>query len=338
VHVTALQSARYHLRGRVGGDVKGRLRVTALLIDVSTRRVIWADNWTGDRNDLIAFEERVAVGIGRTIQPALCDAEIDRASRGQPGELSAWGLTMRALPHVLSLEAASQRLALDLLEQAMELAPHDALPMSVAAWCHGLRAGHHFTRRRDEEKELAGTLAARAARLNTGDPLAETMLAAGYTLAHDLAAAEVHVERALTLDGSSAWAWGRRAWIKAYRGEADEAIECFQIARSLAPLDRLHYLCCHGIASSMFDAGRYEESIKWFKRGVAENPAAAWISRWLVAAYVLADRKEEGRYTLAELRKADPELTIADLKSGLPWHSDFLDRVAEGLHVAGMHP
>jgi tetratricopeptide (TPR) repeat protein len=244
---------------------------------------------------------------------------------------------MRALPRVLSLEPAAQGMALELLERAMELAPHDALPVSIAAWCHGLRAGHHFTPRRNEEKEQARALAARAARLNTGDALAETMLAAGYTLAHDLTAAKVHVERALTLDGTSAWAWGRHAWIKAYRGQANEAIECFQIARSLAPFDRLHFLCCHGIASSMFDAGRYEESIAWFKRGIAENRAALWISRWLVAAYVLAGRKDEGRHTLAQLRKADPELTITDVRSGLPWHSDFLDRVADGLETAGMH-
>src|SRR5262249_62047124 len=130
-----------------------------------------------------------------------------------------WELTMRAMPHVLSLEAAGESMALELLEQAMELAPDDALPMAVAAWCHGLRAGHHFTAGREQEKEAARTLAVRAARLNSGDPLAETMLASGYTLAHDLAAAELHVERALTLDRSEErrvgeegrGVWGRMA-------------------------------------------------------------------------------------------------------------------------------
>src|SRR5262249_4581182 len=155
---------------------------------------------------LPAFEERVVTGIARAIPGALRDAEIDRACRAEPAELNAWELTMRAMPHVLSLEAAGESMALELLERAMELAPDDALPMAVAAWCHGLRAGHHFTAGREQEKEAARTLAVRAARLNSGDPLAETMLASGYTLAHDLAAAELHAERALTLDGGSAWA------------------------------------------------------------------------------------------------------------------------------------
>jgi hypothetical protein len=52
------------------------------------------------------------------------------------------------------------------------------------------------------------------------DALAETMLTGGYTLPHDLEAAAVHAERALAIGGGSAWAWGRGAWVKAYRGLA----------------------------------------------------------------------------------------------------------------------
>jgi hypothetical protein len=64
-----------------------------------------------------------------------------------------------------------------------------------------LRAGHHFTARPEAERAAASELAARAAKLNAGDALAETMLAAGYTLAHDLTSAAVHADRALALDG-----------------------------------------------------------------------------------------------------------------------------------------
>ncbi len=338
IHVTAPRNARYYLRGRIRHNDSGLLRATVILIDAPSGRYIWAGNWTGDSNDVPAFEERIATGIARAIQPALRDAEIDRACRGEPAELNAWDLPMRALPRVLSLGAAAESAALELLEQAMELAPHDPLPISLAAWCHGLRAGHHFTRRREQEKQAARELAARAARLNAGDPLTETMLASGYTVAHDLAAAELHVERALALDGGSPWAWGRRGWITAYRGEAADAIECFQIARALAPVDRLHFLCCHGIASAEFDAGRYIESIGWFERALAENPSAIWINRFLAPAYVFAGRTEEGRRSIAEFLRTSPGVTITDVRLGLPWHSSYLDRVAEGLESAGMRP
>jgi AraC-like DNA-binding protein/tetratricopeptide (TPR) repeat protein len=338
VNVVAPSHARYHLRGKVRDDVRGRLRVTVILVEASIGRALWAERWDGDRNDVFGFEERVAAGVTRAIVPTLRNAEIDRACRRDRTQLNAWELTMRALPRVVSLEAASEGMAIELLEQAIELAPEDALPMSVAAWCHGLRAGHHFTARPDEEKAAARTLAARATMLNTGDALVETMLAAGYTLAHDLEAAAIHAKRALALDGGSAWAWGRSAWIKAYRGEPMEAVERFQIARALAPADPLNFLCSVGIAAAQFDAARYAESIRWYKRALAENPAVTWTHRFLAPTYVLAGRMDEARRSLAAFTTEFPDLTIADVRSGLPWNVHYLDRVAEGLERVGMRP
>ncbi len=334
IDVTAPQWARYHLSGMVTRDGNGGIRVTLMVVDISARRFISDDDWSGADSDLFAFERWVAAKISCA---ALWEAETNPVCRGRPpAELNSRELTMQALPHLLSISAVAEEEALELLERAMELAPDDPLPISLAAWCRGLRAGHHFTANRAEERRAARSLAIRAARLNRCNPLAATMLAAAYTLAHDLERAEAHIERALTLDSAFAWAWGRRGWIRAYRGEAAEAIQCFQIARALSPTDRLHFLCCHGIASALFDMGRYAASIGWFRRAITENPAAVWINRWLAAAYVLANRKEDGRRALAECMKINTGLTITDLRSSLPWHSAYLDRVAEGLETAGM--
>ena len=187
---------------------------------------------------------------------------------------------MRALPYVVVVEAAAEGMALEMLERAMEAAPHDPLPLALAAWCHGLRGSHNLCERPDREKTAARALATRAAGLNNGDALTETFLAAGYTLAHDLATAAVHADRALALDGGSAWAWGRIGWLKAYNGESAEAIECFQIARALAPSDPMGFLCSVGIAAGHFGAGRYNESARWFERALGENPAVAELLPW----------------------------------------------------------
>jgi tetratricopeptide (TPR) repeat protein len=168
--------------------------------------------------------------------------------------------------------------------------------------------------------------------------LAETMLAAGYTLAHDLEAAAVHAERALALDGGSAWAWGRSAWIKAYRGQAQRAIEEFLIARSLAPVDPLNFLWSVGVAAAEFQMAHYDESIRWYNRALAENPASTWTSRFLAPAYVLAGRIDEGRRTIASFTTGFPDVTISVVRAGLPWNALYLDRVSEGLERLGMRP
>ena len=335
--VAAPSHARYHLRGSVRDD-EHRLRVTIRLIDSLTGRYLWATAWDGDCHDSFEFAERIGIAVARAVQPALRAAEVERASRLKRGELTAWELTMRALPCVTSIEAAGESMALELLDEAMELAPRDPLPISIAAWCHGLRAGHHFTARPEAETAVARDLAGRAARLNACDALAETMLAAGYTLAHDLEAAAVHAERALALDGGSAWAWGRSAWIKAYRGQAREAIEEFQIARSLTPVDPLNFLWSVGIASAEFQTARYDELIRWYERATAENPASTWTSRFLAPAYVLAGRMDDGRRTIASFTTGFPDVTISVVRASLPWNARYLDRVSEGLERLGMRP
>lgn len=336
VAVTSPSKARYHLRGKIRTDGRGQLRATVTLLDASSGRHLWADHWDGNIGDAFEFEDRVSVQVARALQPTLREAEINRALRKDPAQLTAWELTMRALPSLLSVEPAAERAALELLERAMELAPQDALPVSMAAWCHGLRAGHHFTAQPDKERATALTLAARASLLSSGDSLAETMLAGGYTLAHDLAAGAIHVRRALILDGGSAWAWGRSGWIHAYRGESAEAIERFSIARNLAPSDPLSFLWSVGIAAAHFEALRYEEAVRWYRRGLAEQPKAVWINRFLTASFALAGRKDEAKWTLSILASAFPALTIAQVRAGLPHSVSFLDGVSDGLESVGM--
>ena len=338
LHVVAPPNARYQLYGKVREGTTGSMRVIVRLLDAMTGRYLWAAAWEGDVRDPVGFEERVANGVARAIQPALLDAEIDRAANLQRDDLTAWQLTMRALPCVTAVDAAAEGMALELLDEAMERAPRDPLPIATAAWCRGLRAGHHFTARPEVERAAASELAARAAKLNAGDALAETMLAAGYTLAHDLASAAVHADRALALDGGSAWAWGRSAWVKAYHGRAREALEEFQIARSLAPADQLNFLWSVGIASTNFQDARYEESIRWYKRAQAENPASTWTNRFLAATYVLAGHADEARRTLDTFMRHYPGLTIGEVRSSLPWNISYLDRTCEGLEQAGMRP
>jgi adenylate cyclase len=330
--------ARYQLRGKVQADRAGRLRVIVMLIDAVTHRYIWADRWEGDASESFAFEERVAARAAASIERSVRNAEIDRACRKDPGQLNAWELTMRALPRALSINAASQGEALELLEQAVELAPADALPIALAAWCHGQRGGHHFTTQSIAERQAAHELAGRAAQLNAGDPVATALLASAYTLAHDLPAAEFHFGRALALDGACVWAWNRSGWVSVYRGEVAEAIDRFKIAHSIAPDDPLDFFCSIGIAAAHFEAGRYDEAARWFTRGLAEHPSAVWLNRFRAPAYALAGQNEEARRCVAELLRYYPDLTITDVRSALPNTPGFLDRAAEGLEAAGLRP
>ena len=68
------------------------------------------------------------------------------------------------------------------------------------------------------------------------------------------------------------------------------------------------------------------------------GPAATWTNRFLAPTYILAGRAEEARQSFATFTAEFPDLTIADVRSGLPWNSHYIDRTADGLETLGMHP
>lgn len=336
--VGVLAKARYQVHGRVRDDGARRLRVMAMLSDRATGRYLWADRWDGEVDDVFAFEERVASGVAAAVERSLRMAEVERVRGQDPAELGAWDLTMRALPLAMRVEGTAQAQALEFLERAMELAPQDALPVALAAWCHGHRGAHFFTTHPAAEKQSACELALRAAALNAGDAKVEALLGAAHTLTHDLTAAAAHFDRALALDGGCVWAWNRSGWLNVYRGLAAEAIECFRIARSLGPADPLNFFCTIGIAAAHFEGGRPDEAAQWFTRGLAEHPQAVWSNRFRAPALVLAGRKEEARQSFGDLVRAYPELTLTDVRSALPHTARFYDRASEGLASLGMRP
>ena len=329
-------AGRYHLHGTLRVDGSGKLRVRAMLLDRSHSSYIWADSWECAAGDLVRQEEWLSGAVANMLRTIVRDAEIADASWQEPERLTAWQLTMRAMPMVLAADPAAHGRAIDLLHRAIELSPRTRLPVALAAFCHGLRAAHHFTKNPDAEREAALCLAARASAPGVADPIAEVMLSGASALVRDFAAAEAHARQALAIDGGSAWAWGRLGWVHAYRGECAEAIECCQIARALSPADPLHFLWSIAIASSHFECYRYSDAVRWYRRAREEGPKAVWIDRYLAPACVLAGDMDEGRRTFEVVRHRFPDLTIGQMRSGVPNSSQWLDRLAEGLESLGM--
>ena len=61
-----------------------------------------------------------------------------------------------------------------------------------------------------------------------------------------------------------------------------------------------------------------------------------WINRFLAPAFALAGQKDQGSQSLDALYQSFPELTIAEIRAGLPHTVKLLDRIGEGLAGLGM--
>ena len=135
---------------------------------------------------------------------------------------------MRALPVVWSNDPERVGEGLSLLAQATTIEPNYPLALSLASWCHAQQVIYLRSHDPTRDRETAVSLAQRAARLDSDDPLVLTALSAAYTLVRRLDLAGPLLEKALVIDPNSAWAWQRSGWLKVYLDEPDLALQQFE--------------------------------------------------------------------------------------------------------------
>ncbi len=224
--------ARYHIRG-VCRPSEGQVRALFRMSDAESGRHVWAFQQDSDTGENARFE-RLALAVSAVAQPGLRKAEAERVRLKPESDLTAEELTMKAWPYATTLSAEGNRRAVELLERAMDRDPEHAMAIALAAWCHAQRAVYQFADNSSEERARAVDLASRALRIGDDSP---TLVVLGHALAcaHELGMAEDVTRRALQLDGSSAWAWSRIAWLEIYGGRAEAAIEHFSISLASCP-------------------------------------------------------------------------------------------------------
>jgi AraC-like DNA-binding protein len=244
-------------------------------------------------------------------------------------------LTWRALTSAFQVSPRDCSKALENLARAQKLAPSFGLPKAIEAWCIGQQAVHHFT---DIEGSRARSirLTEEARALAPRDPLTLSLCSGALTLAHRIKEADELIERAIAMDPSSAMAWVRRGWTSAYLGDSGAAIRELNYTLHLMPFEPVLHIAFIGIGCAHFEAGRYDRAARWTREGVKANPGSFWAERIVVAAAAHHGARDEARRTAKALLRKDPDLTVAMARKAWPFTPNFMERLAEGLHIAGV--
>ena len=126
--------------------------------------------------------------------------------------------------------------------------------------------------------------------------------------------------------------------VRIYLGEAANAIERFERAIRLSPLDPLAHFPHVGMGLAHLFAGHYDEAASWARKASQEQPNSATSWRFAAIAYALSDRIVEARDAMARLREIDPTLRLANLaRVAAPFRRpEDLACFTEGLRKAGL--
>src|SRR5262249_18066314 len=114
----------------------GKVRITGQLIDAVTGAHIWADRFERDLTDIFALQDEVTVAVVSAIRPKLFQAEIARAARRRPENLTAYDFSLRAMQQFYLTTRKGLAEAIRLAHRALELDPGFAWAASLAGHFH----------------------------------------------------------------------------------------------------------------------------------------------------------------------------------------------------------
>jgi adenylate cyclase len=298
---------RYLLEGSVRRAGK-RLRVTGQLVDTESAAHIWAERFESKLGDVFALQDEITEAVVNAIGPEIQLAEIARATRKHPRDLTAYDIYLRARAALNSLKIEA---AIGLLDEAIAQAPDYAKAKAVRAWCTTL-IGWQYVAPTEEQRKLSMRLAEEA--LLSPEADAEIRAHAGYTIGfmsdqRDRAIALV--EDVTRQCPSFAWAWASLALLESYHGDARRAIELAETALRLNPRDPQSFRCEMAIAKAYFILNQFEKCLDFADQGLRKSPKNTFFQMCRVTSLVRLDRLAEAHATAERFRSQNPEFRIS---------------------------
>jgi adenylate cyclase len=330
----------------VEGSVRkaaNRVRVTAQLVEAATGNHLWAERYDRELDDIFAVQDDVVATIVSTVGGRVDVAGKVHAARMSDASLRAYDLYLRAAAAQDRNTKASYQQAEQYLERAIELDPGLARAYHHLSLVRFFNWMAHWVEDRETAFANAFSAARKAVALDDTDSGSHAHLGMLHLYRREFDAAERHCRKAISLNPNDFRSLGIYGLYLTAIGQPGKAVEQFDQATRLNPLEPDWFNWLRGIA--YFTAGRYEEAISDLKS--IETPVNE-VRGWLAASYAHAGRADSARASLEEfLRTAKDDMAVFPGRELVAWETywhaaieyrdqmDF-DRLFDGLRKAGM--
>jgi TolB-like protein len=326
----------YVLEGSVrkAGD---RVRITAQLNDVATGGHIWAERYDRGLADVFAVQDEITEAIVAAIEPKLYAAENFHAQRKSPDSMDAWDLVMRALSHYWRVTRQDNIIAQALLEKATAIDPNYGQALGLLAASHTFSA-HMGWADMATVAPLAERAALAAIRADSEDPWAHHVLGSVYLYTRRFDDSLAEFELALRLNPNFSLAQGFYGLALSYCGRWEEADLAARRALRLSPRDPFTGVYYGIDAYAQYVGRNYEEAMRLAREGIRQRSDFVGAHRVLTAAAGMAGETEVAAAALRELRRAQPNVSLAWIANELPIKQDAdREHYLEGFRRAGLH-
>jgi TolB-like protein len=308
---------RYVVEGSVrrAGD---RIRVTARLIDGSTRRHLWAEHFDSKLDDVFAVQEQVTQSIVAAIAPGVETAEVSNARRRRPASLSAYEIAVRAWADCSTSYRNGDTTRLEAIvseaRRALLIDAQSTLALNTVAGAQWLQVFFRSTPSLEETWREGLDAARRACEVDGSDSLGYVIKALllshapheeGGAIAYDEALNDLRT--AHQLNPNDHFALRVLGHTEAVSGEPLKGIAHLLEALRLNPRDPSSTNVYAMLSLAHFFARSYDEGVRWGLLAATQAPTMPNVRLFLAMNYVGAGDIAKAMASWASARSLAPD-------------------------------
>jgi len=326
---------RYVLEGSVR-KAGGKVRITGQLIDAATGAHLWADRFDGPLDDIFELQDKVTSSVVAAIAPRLERAEIDRSERKSTENLDAVDLYYRAISSLRRLTRQGIEDALQLARQAISIDPNLSAAFGVILDCYiKLRDQRWITL--DDFAAQGKQYALRAIEVGADDAYTLSRASLFFAYQFDVRTADVIIDQAVAVNPNSPDAWRQRGLTSVFLGRHELAIEQYNYAMRLNPLDPQIYLAELGLANANFFLRRFEDALSWATKALAHQNNFAPAMMFAMISHAMLGHIADAQGMLARRIEAGYIETISQLrKRNAYFQQEDAELFVEACRIAGV--
>ena len=300
---------------------QGRLGVSVELIETTTARIFWAEDFDCRQNDVFSILNDISDRIVASIASEIEAVERNRAVLRPPNSLDAWQAYHRGLWHMYRFTQTENEAARRFFEMAVRLDPTFSRAHAGLSFTHWQSAFQNWG---DRKTHMTHALeaAGRGLIVDEHDPAAHWAMGRALWLKgnHDEAIGEL--QRSVNLSPNFALGHYSLAFVHSQSGDPRAAIEAADHSRLLSPFDPLLFGMLGSKAMAHVRLGQFDEAAAWSVKAATQPNAHILILAIAAFCHVLAGRIAEARSYAEAIRRAQPRFGVEEYLNAFQFSTD----------------
>ena len=326
--------AHYVLEGSVR-RVGDRVRVTSQLSDAADGMQVWAERYDRDLNDIFMVQDELTLEIIRALQIRLGPEKRQQLTRTSDVSIEAHNLFLRGREQAYKTTTEDNRMARQLLAQAIELSPAFASAHAFVAFTHIDDYVMGWVKHPERSLEFGVATARRAYEIEPDNPEVLSLMSCALQWSRRLDESLEFGQRCLQVAPNCAMGWLQLANLFHYLGDPEESLRALDRYFELDPL--YPEVALYFKAEAEAALGRYQDAVGTLRQRLTRNPRSQTSYALLASCYGHLDRMEDASAAWSEVLKIEPGFSLERRRRILPYKNpETFEQRTEGLRKAGL--